>query len=573
MPTADDFGENELMKEVQPTASSPIPFAFNIQLMFERMLVEFQVDNDLPSSFIERKSTTDLITGYSGGAKLTIPSKAELDGRILENYVEFKRSQESEQTQRDYQQHPLLAGAADRLNRSNAVIAELMEQIADKHLIHWDLALHDRTLLTYPLPHVGYRGARGMLVSAAQIDDWLHRLSEKEQSVDAVVMKENIENETTERSRHLLALCWPRTAFISCFANDINVLIKSLIKSTAFYEVVTRAEAVVVAFNSRPSLKKELHKQMHDVYGKALPLFQLNESQWASMQASLASILRVRTVLQVLAVMHRGDERGYPDEVRALVEDKAWDELASAEQVVASLAKAAYLLHRQHPATVADVVAVLREIYRAFARHASLFGTTLVESAEKLWRRYEQPLFVLGFFLHPHHVNEARNILEARTSVTGVDRICDFAVYYYRRFVGEDYGDVGKDMKRWVLGEFSTGAAAEADGSALGFWRAFKAEHAQSVLPELAMRILSIKVNTTTCEAQFRMWGGATLFIQRVKRLNPVKAKNLFLVREQTREKELAFEMLQSKNRRLIAPEEHKKKWQSGASSDPIDSK
>jgi hypothetical protein len=75
-------------------------------------------------------------------------------------------------------------------------------------------------------------------------------------------------------------------------------------------------------------------------------------------------------------------------------------------------------------------------------------------------------------------MKQGRAFLKSNSGITDVDRVCEFAVYYYRRFIGEDFEGVDNDMRRWITGEISTGAITEAGKSALVFWRTFKVEHA-----------------------------------------------------------------------------------------------
>jgi hypothetical protein len=56
--------------------------------------------------------------------------------------------------------------------------------------------------------------------------------------------------------------------FLSCFPNDVNVLLKALLKALAFFAVAIRVEIIAWAFNFCSSLKPELCKQMHEAYGK-----------------------------------------------------------------------------------------------------------------------------------------------------------------------------------------------------------------------------------------------------------------------------------------------------------------
>ncbi|ETO86440.1 hypothetical protein F444_00022 [Phytophthora nicotianae P1976] len=78
----------------------------------------------------------------------------------------------------------------------------------------------------------------------------------------------------------------------------------------------------------------------------------------------------------------------------------------------------------------------------------------LTDLVETRWNACEQPLFVLGFFLHPDYVAQARKL--PSTVLTDIDDVCQFAQYYYRRFVSDDDAGVRREMFNGITGDFSS---------------------------------------------------------------------------------------------------------------------
>ncbi|EEY60738.1 uncharacterized protein PITG_13454 [Phytophthora infestans T30-4] len=135
----------------------------------------------------------------------------------------------------------------------------------------------------------------------------------------------------------------------------------------------------------------------------------------------------------------------------------------AAENVIAPLSYASYRLQRDEN-TVGDV---------------------------ERWRQCEQPLFMLGFALHPAYADYARAL--PTTKVSGLGRLPSIAVYYYRRiFSTEDVGVIRSDMLDWMEGKFTRTKASEFKSSPWKYWRWVGQQRPDSMLPKLAMAVLSI---------------------------------------------------------------------------------
>ncbi|EEY58479.1 uncharacterized protein PITG_01147 [Phytophthora infestans T30-4] len=192
---------------------------------------------------------------------------------------------------------------------------------------------------------------------------------------------------------------------------------------------------------------QRVRRLMKRFYGNTLGLRTLCATRWNSMQGCFASLLRVKTALPMLHHQY-GMDSDFPLSLRCLGDVDFWTSLTSAENVIAPLSYASYRLQRDEN-TVGDV---------------------LVKCVEERWRQCEQPLFMLGFALHPAYADHARAL--PTTKVSGLGRLPSIAAYYYRRlFSTEDVGVIRSDMLDWMEGKFTRTKASEFKSSLWKYWR------------------------------------------------------------------------------------------------------
>ncbi|EEY57182.1 uncharacterized protein PITG_11002 [Phytophthora infestans T30-4] len=127
------------------------------------------------------------------------------------------------------------------------------------------------------------------------------------------------------------------------------------------------------------------------------------------MQGCFASLLRVQSALQMF---HRQYKRAsdFSSKLHVLGDPAFWDELREAEAVIAPLSLASYRLQRDE-STVGDVVRSFGDICKGFQQHL-VHQEKLIECVEDRWEQCEQPLFMLGFALHPVYVECSRELPE-----------------------------------------------------------------------------------------------------------------------------------------------------------------
>ncbi|KAG7383150.1 hypothetical protein PHYPSEUDO_003981 [Phytophthora pseudosyringae] len=213
----------------------------------------------------------------------------------------------------------------------------------------------------------------------------------------------------------------------------------------------------------------------------------------------------VQSALQWVFRQYESDD-DFPTQLTVLGSGFFWSELKRAEAVIAPLSYASYRLQRDEN-TLGDVVISYRNIYSGFRQDfSSSRRDELVTCVEARWLQCEQPLFILGYALHPGYAESARALPD--TKVSGFGQLPKIAVYYYQRlFETEDVGTIRMDMFAWMEGTFTRTKASEYNDCLWEYWRYLAKESPDSLLPQLVLVVLSVAVNTATCERLFSELG------------------------------------------------------------------
>ncbi|ETP11814.1 hypothetical protein F441_12707, partial [Phytophthora nicotianae CJ01A1] len=88
-----------------------------------------------------------------------------------------------------------------------------------------------------------------------------------------------------------------------------------------------------------------------------------------------------------------------------------------------------------------------------------------------------------------------------------LERLCGYGIYYYRRYVATEHEQnvegLAADLHAWYRGMFVDRSLVRCNGSVGQYWSFAGDVRPNSKLPKLAAVILSIAVNTATCERYF----------------------------------------------------------------------
>ncbi|KAF4139318.1 hAT family C-terminal dimerization region [Phytophthora infestans] len=145
---------------------------------------------------------------------------------------------------------------------------------------------------------------------------------------------------------------------------------------------------------------------------------------------------------------------------------------------------------------------------------------------------------LLALFLHPLHVRVAVAIHKESPSLRFLERLCGYGIYYYRRYAGianeSDIEGLAADLHAWYRGVFVRSSIVQFSGDVGQYWSFAGDIRADSKLPKLAAIILSIAVNTATCERYFSEL--AAIHTALKNRMSIEKARKFSLIRQTIRQ-------------------------------------
>ncbi|POM81632.1 Hypothetical protein PHPALM_369 [Phytophthora palmivora] len=514
------------------TKTTPSPAHLSEIKHIERALIEVHADNYLTDRSIDQAPVLRLLELLCPATTDILPSRRVLGSRILKEHALWCKTANTE----------ALKSMEQRTNGWVNLLSDVW-QISLK-ITYWDANLPFRGN-TYLWAYTCWgRTPRGSYSRAI-------RTSSSASTDGEVACWSHCPDNAGQcgRARRILALRWSQIIFVFCFAHDVNNLMMAVLQSP-FSDVAAQAATTVKTLNASSSKwLPRARKLMQRVNRKHIGLRTLCQTRWNSMQGCFASLLRVQSALQLLFHQHRNDS-DFPENLRVFGENVFWVELKEAEAIIAPLSYASYRLQRDQN-TVGDVVLSLRDIYKGFKQHI-VRHDELVERVEYRWAQIEQSLFMLGFALHPCYVNLAREL--PNISVSGIGAMCKIAVYYYRRlFNAEDIGDIWRDMLSWMKGRFTRTKLSEFVDCP---WEYVLNERPNSLLPRLAMRVLSIVVNTATRERRFSELG--MIHTAKRNRMSAIKAIDFHIIAQHVRQhtQKEASASKNPKTKLLISPME-----------------
>lgn len=481
---------------------------------WERILLEFQHKHRLADSFIEDPTTLALLGFKRPGLLAYTPNRKALGSTVLERHAD-RDDQLDKARLKDKQRN-----WGGRLS----VLSDVWKNVSKRHLMAVQLTLFG-CMTVFDVTEVEDR--HDGIATAQDLEKVMQRIVKAGWRLGSVCTDDAGQ---CGRARRILAIRWPRIAFTLCFAHSVNNLVRAVLKTT-FCDVARDAAAAVNALNASSAKWLVLARAcMREAYGHDLAFISLCETRWNSMQGCFASLLRVRGALQTFySQCYRRD--GYPVQLNVLGKSSFWSDLEEAEAVISPLSLASFRLQRDEN-TVGDVVQSFIDIYEGFAKSVK-HRDTLLPSLEQRWRNCEQPLFLLGFVLHPKHVESARKLIRAGHLPSAL--LSNFAIYYYRRFIGDDFGDLRGEFDKWIDGKLTPAQPSEfKEDTVPRFWNHVKGEGSE-FLPDLALVVLSIAVSTAPCERLFSEFGA--IHSPDRNRMVPAKVMRIHVVRKGTRDR------------------------------------
>ncbi|ETM36196.1 hypothetical protein L914_17062 [Phytophthora nicotianae] len=207
--------------------------------LFERVLLEFQADNNLPDTFIERKSTYRLLhLAHKMAIDVDpLPSRKTQGGKVLDLYAVACEDYDIA-TQKECQQN-----SESRVN----FLSDVWQNIAQAHLLGCMLWLYGKQVI-YGLFKTGSR--HDGVAIAQQMKQVMKKMEEEGWNIGAAVTDNAGQ---CGRARRILSLRWPQVAFSICFAHELNNLVR-VVSKTEYSTVAKDASDAVNTIKTSSSM-------------------------------------------------------------------------------------------------------------------------------------------------------------------------------------------------------------------------------------------------------------------------------------------------------------------------------
>ena len=200
------------------------------------------------------------------------------------------------------------------------------------------------------------------------------------------------------------------------------------------------------------------------------------------------------------------------------------NDLAMAEETIRPLCVASLMMQRDSN-TLADVMNMFGYVYHSFRQCDD--PHTLVPLIEKRWKQQEIPLLVVAYMLHPKYFAAFRRISAVQSQLQE-GKMIQYCILYYKKYIGNDYGDIPSQVSRWFQMQYPE-ADFYSTMPAVEFWRVMTPSCRE--LAALAMFVLSLAVQSATCERLFSAFGNFS-----TKRRNRLHSKKVHMLAKIRRE-------------------------------------
>jgi len=292
------------------------------------------------------------------------------------------------------------------------------------------------------------------------------------------------------RARCILARCQSNIKFLCCWAHQINLMVRAVLDLGEFKQVLNqacKAANTILASSSKWYLR--LKDKCNEMYGKAAPctIQSIGETRWNSTQSCFTSMLRIRGACEVFVATYKNN-KGFPKELLIWSNEFFWANMVEAELLIRPFCDASHVMQRSSN-TMAHVVLVILNLYNdiSYAYNRSKMEVDIVTGDIKSWwNTMEQPLFFLGFCLHPQyrllgsaillHSRQQNGSWSSKRNKLTVSRLVSAAKFYWVRFAIASKGfhggwhfdshsfnheeltmELGAHLKKWLMGDPMSG--------------------------------------------------------------------------------------------------------------------
>ena len=335
------------------------------------------------------------------------------------------------------------------------------------------------------------------------------------------------------KARKYLAIRFPSICFMPCMAHQANLIVKDVVKIFD-YKKMERVKDFVKHVRTSKKLRNCLVNLCTSLYGgeHTYTLQRMTELRWNSAHSCLCSILRVRTAISALAsyALNQLGKRKASDTVfHWILGDSSFFEYCeNLEKALRPLVSFS-LLMQSTTKCMAHAFNCLLNVYDAFCEtEGENFKLDLLKKLEARWNSYEQPLFIISYFLHPEYMQtgiEMFEVLDAENLLVG-GTLAQFIIVYFKKYIPESFSptDLEEEVFDILRGDFFTDIEHYKLRNPLNFWKFSRAKKL-NLLKKLATFFITLTINSASCERLFSLFG--LIKTKRRNRLSPKYVKKL----------------------------------------------
>ena len=493
---------------------------------FQRLIFNLVIDTCSPFTFPEEPTVEELVDFLRPGAAEHLPSRRVISGRMLSDATA------EAQTADEYYK-----GRMRELGYMESLTIDGWKDTAKIHIEGVLLMIGHQSYME----ESEIAGAEHHGIAAASMIEKLY--SARATHLCSAVLDEAGQ---ISRAKRIIRRRHPHWVLDNCWAHQISLMVKALLKEEKFATVTDKASKIASALQkSSAKWAKRFYDIVDDIYERdtTLRLMTLGTTRWNSAQGMFASQLRVRTACKLFCLRFAGgtgDDK-YPKELDGWQDNDYWKDAQEAELMIRPFVEASFVL-QCNGRTKADVMLVLLNMFQHLNGFAegSTYANTLTFDIERRWRKEEQHLYLLAFALHPKYRSYMVDLLRQSETLTGnwgtsknvfsVARLVMAAKFYFakhrvwrlttdqmtqdrcmrdeehRKSVIHDHARMlGIDMRKWLQGgQFADGMTHEDynGGHPVEFWQDQVREHFH--ISKFAQWLLSQAVQSASCERLFK---------------------------------------------------------------------
>jgi Protein of unknown function (DUF 659)/hAT family C-terminal dimerisation region len=538
-------------------------------------LVELIVDAALPFCLVERESFVAFVNAIRPGASNSLPSRFMVAGKLL-----------SERAEEALEWIEAMKKNAAEDGHYAGLVVDTWMNVCKKHIEGVMLKYGLRTLpidaqLQQSSDHHGIAIAKGWEALVKQLKD-------------SVPLRYFVSDDAGQcgRARRILARRHPHILWLRCFAHQVNLMVKSLLKLPMFSEVFDQASASVNTMNASSSKwLVKFRNETEALYGKqnqqlGMNLIPQGETRWNSTQNMFASLGRVRGACKTFVAKHdtQSNRSTFPKACRVWGIPDWWNRLEEAELLIRPFCDASFLMQRECN-MLPHVFLMFLDLYRHLQEYSPTiaFAQELQRDIINRWKREEHPLYFLALAMHPQFAPLARLILQKLMlsnidqSVLSYTRLVQATLFYYQKHRllspesvddeekrAKELGRLKRHMMEYLLGRTETKTLSlspwlPTDDDPVAWWHLGAKNNHYPELSRFGCFLLGCPVQSALCERLFKEFAR-----QHTKSRNRLGHKKVFyqsviihdMQMQRHRQNTQQVKAKQSTNR-FVSPNEH----------------